>query len=414
MAERVAARHRAAILNDLRGRIPATAPSLGHRAGVLATAAVITLLPLAYLAVIAFAVYLTLIAILLPLFYREAGGDLFGMITVSLVLVTVCGAVIFFLIAPLSSRPRRREPMVLERARAPLFFAVLERLGRILDAPVPSVVELDDDVRIFARRRPGRRELTLHLGTSLVAGLTVAQLAGILAHELGRFRPRAGGRASLWVRGVGDWLWRRAYEPSAVDDGLARRMESGRHGWAVFLTLGLCRVVIRLTRGLLAGLAWIGRVIGGPAARRLELDADRYQVRLVGFPVFASTIEELRLLERAYERTLADLEGHWDEWRLPDSLPRLTLAHRRALGRDEVEEVRRLIASRRTGLLATHPSDRRRLAEARRVTRPPLFHSALDAGVLFEDFDELARRVTEARYAFELGEAVRPERLITT
>jgi Zn-dependent protease with chaperone function len=50
------------------------------------------------------------------------------------------------------------------------------------------------------------RDLTLTIGLPLVAGLTVRQLGGVLAHEFGHFAQGAGMRLTFVVRSVNAWF----------------------------------------------------------------------------------------------------------------------------------------------------------------------------------------------------------------
>lgn len=53
----------------------------------------------------------------------------------------------------------------------------------------------------------------LTIGLPLVAGLSLQQLAGVLAHEFGHFSQGAGMRLTYIVRSINAWFLRVVYEP---------------------------------------------------------------------------------------------------------------------------------------------------------------------------------------------------------
>ena len=60
-------------------------------------------------------------------------------------------------------------------------------------------------------------DLVLTIGLPLVAGLTVRQLGGVLAHEFGHFAQGGGMRLTAIVRGVNAWFARVVFERDEWD-----------------------------------------------------------------------------------------------------------------------------------------------------------------------------------------------------
>ncbi len=407
----------AQLLSALEGRLPEIPLTLGYRLGLLFVAGAMVLLPV---------LYLTLV-----------GGVLFGMWTyatdylpalvkassrgreavIFLFPLVVAGILVVFLVKPFFAPPPRAvRALRLERQREPLLFAFVDRLSQLLGAPIPVAIYLDNEVNAAAslQLRKGRsRGLELTLGAPLVAGVTLAQLAGVLAHELGHFNQRAGMRLSYFIRTVNGWLARLAYQRDAVDAWLLRQCKDPENGLLSMATVWTCRGLIWLTRKILVALTWIGHVISSFQMRQMEFDADRHQVRLVGFEVFAATMEEVQLLAVGHQQGLARLDECWSDGRLPDDLPQLALSYRHKLDHELVTTVRDHLASEKTGFFSTHPATAQRLARARRETGAPVFRSQLPATALCGDFAALSRLVTRAHYCSVLGEAVRPEELIS-
>ena len=56
------------------------------------------------------------------------------------------------------------------------------------------------------------QDMTLTIGLPLVAGLSMRQFAGVLAHEFGHFSQGAGMRLTYVIRRVNGWFFRVVYE----------------------------------------------------------------------------------------------------------------------------------------------------------------------------------------------------------
>ncbi len=407
----------ARVLAGLEGRIEPVVPSFGYRLSLLVISGLLVLLPILYLALIGAVIsgmwaYVTYLPFD-PTAHR--GRQLAGAFIYWLVPLVIGGLLVLFLIKPIFARPPRAvKPLALDRRRQPLLFAFVEKLCQVLGAPIPAAIHLDNHANASVRLRSGRRrEPILILGTSLVAGLSLAQLAGVLAHEFGHFKQHAGLRLSSFVRRFNRWLARLTYGRDAFDDWLVRQSKDTDNGFLSIFVLYPSRGAVWLVRKLLAGLVWLAQAISSYQTRHMELDADRYQARLVGYPVFAATIGEVQLLDLAHHQALASLEECWSDGRLPDSLAQLTLVNRRSLDPELVEVMRKATAEGKTGLFDSHPAPADRLAAARQEQGAPAFASEQAATVLFDDFPALCRLVTRAHYCTVLGEAVRTEQLMT-
>ena len=116
-------------------------------------------------------------------------------------------ALVFFMIKPVLARPgKRQDPVPILPANEPVLFAFIEQLCRQIRAPVPRRVQVDCQVNASASFPPGwlgifRRKLVLTIGLRLVAGLSIRELGGVLAHEFGHFAQGGGMRLTADDRG---------------------------------------------------------------------------------------------------------------------------------------------------------------------------------------------------------------------
>ena len=134
----------------------------------------------------------------------------------------------------------------------------------------------------------------------LVAGITLRQFAGVLAHEFGHFSQGAGMRLSVLINSINAWFARVVYERDSWDFELARWSKGG--DISVMLLVGFTRFAVWLTRRILWVLMWTGHLASVALRRQMEYDADRYEARMVGGAVFAQTMDRLRELRHGLER----------------------------------------------------------------------------------------------------------------
>ncbi|MEM8930931.1 MAG: M48 family metalloprotease [Acidobacteriota bacterium] len=330
------------------------------------------------------------------------------------------GAVaVAFLIKPLFAPRVPTGPRIsLTERSEPLLFAFVRRLCQEVGAPMPSRIDVDSQVNASASFRRGfasmvGNDLVLTIGLPLVRGLTLQQLAGVLAHEFGHFAQGAGMRLSYVVRSINAWFARVVYQRDAWDE----QLEGAAHASAeahlgLWLAVQLARAMVWLTRRILWALMMVGHALSCFLLRQMEYDADRYEARLVGADTFDATARELTLLGVGHQKALHDLSATWQDGRLVDDLPRLVVANRGQLDaatRTQIEDHR---TSSKTGTFDTHPADADRVASARQETDPPVFRTALPATALFREADRLAIVVSKGFYEDTLGQKIDESQLI--
>ncbi|HYG61753.1 MAG TPA: M48 family metallopeptidase, partial [Thermoanaerobaculia bacterium] len=193
----------------------------------------------------------------------------------------VGGTVVLFMIKPLFARRQKTDDEVpIDPAKEPLLFEFVRRTAVAVGAPVPREIRLDHEVNASASLRRGllslfSDDLVLTIGVPLAAGMTVEQLAGVLAHEFGHFGQRAGMRLSHIVRSVSYWFARVVYERDRFDARLEHAVkESG--DFRIRLVAWIAAAFVWIGRTILKGLMYVGHVISSSLLRQMEFDADRY------------------------------------------------------------------------------------------------------------------------------------------
>ncbi len=170
-----------------------------------------------------------------------------------------------------------------------------------------------------------------------MAGFTLRQFTGVLAHEFGHFSQGAGMRLSVLIRSINLWFARVVYERDEWDQTLLG-WSSPSNGAGMIFGLAI-RGAVWLTRRVLWVLMHVGHLVSGFLSRQMEFDADRYQARMVGGKALATTLEQVNFLSFAYQAAHADLSNHWRERRLPDDLAKLVLVKHSEFG-DELRNRR--------------------------------------------------------------------------
>jgi predicted Zn finger-like uncharacterized protein len=332
----------------------------------------------------------------------------------------IAGAVALgFMFKPLFARPARAPARrALEPEAEPLLFAFVDGVCGSVAAPRPARIEVDCEVNASARLEGSKRlgqgnELVLTIGLPLAAGLSLKQLAGVLAHEFGHFAQGAGMRLSMLIWRINYWFARVVYERDEWDVALAS-WSSGKSGIYLAALAGLARLAVWLTRRVLWALMSVGHIVSCVLMRQMEYDADRYSARLVGGETFADTSWRFQEISLAARGAYADLRSSWEQRRLPENFPKLVVANVPQIPAAAMTSYREAAARARTRLFDTHPSDKDRAARARaEAPGDGVFHLEGPATDAFGDFDALARDISFRMYKSQLGPEISENQLFS-
>lgn len=387
--------------------------------GLLLTAAGVLLLPLLYLAVIALACGC------IVAFVRQSESL---MLTWPPVLkgLTIVGAVtcgilfVLGLLKPFLARSSAvKRPRALRRDAEPLLYEYVNRLCDSLGAPRPISICITCDLNAGAESRQswlgwfGGRGMTLHLGLPLIAGLTLRQFTGVVAHELGHFTQRTAMWLENIVRRTTNWFVNAAYERDSIDDWLHRKCADG--GLAA---IG-CRCVLGvvwISRWVLRALAHAGAIISCRMSREMEFNADRCEVRMVGPRTLAATLWRMRQLSVAHQLSFLDVVSFYQEGRLPDDMIALAVANTNLVTPKVKKRLHRMLLEQKTGLFDSHPSDRDRIQAAMQdgstgLDRSGPLSNKLPATFLFSQFEKISKAATLQFYEEALRRPISPKLL---
>jgi len=406
------------------GSIPRVWKSPFYLLALLIVATVILLLPLVYLGFIAltgYGIYYHIIHNIDVLSLPSAMHRRTVFVIMMLRLAAYFGPILIgmilllFMIKPLFARPARGERRLsFVRENEPVLFAFVEKLCEVVRAPPPRRIDVDCDINAAAFFRRGLlsflgRDLVLQIGAPLVAGLSLREFAGILAHEFGHFSQGTGMRLTYIIGCVNGWFARLVYQRDTWDDQLIAL--SQEQGWLRLLFL-VARLFVWLTRWILWLLMIVAHAMSCSLLRQMEYDADRYWAHVCGSECSELNLKRLHALAKGSQTAFSFIAHCWQERRLPENLPALIVAEAERLSPEARQEIEKDISESRTHMLATHPSDRVRIQRTRSENEPGIFHLAEPASVLFADFDALCREVTFTFYQGLMGPEVRREHLL--
>ncbi len=361
-------------------------------------------------------------------YFAEIWAWPIGMNRVTFMVKLVCsctpllvgGAVAFSMVKPLfARRAKRMQPLALNAEMEPQMYALVHEVCRAVGAPAPRRIELSCDLNASAHFEPGlggffSGRLILTLGMPLAAGLTQRELAGVIAHEFGHFRQRAGMRVSALIRRVNGWFAQVIYGRDGWDEVLDSWSGGlDGHGFWIAIMLGCARLGVGVSRGVLWLLMIAGHGVSSALMRQMEYDADRCEIRLAGSAAFESVFVKLAALEAVMRDLHTEMRRSWrSKFQLPDNLPVLVEVRAARMPADRRAMLESKVGLGKTGWLDTHPSTADRVRRARQAAMPGYEVSDAPARELFGNFDTLSRLVTLAHYEDDLNVPVTPDFLI--
>jgi Zn-dependent protease with chaperone function len=288
--------------------------------------------------------------------------------------------------------------------------ALVEDIVWAVHAPKPKRIEVDCQVNASAGFGTSffgmfSNNLTLTIGLPLVVGLSGRQFAGVLAHEFGHFSQGAGMRLSFVVRSINAWFARVVYERDAWDEELRDWCQDSSI-WS--LVAVMVRVGVGITRCILWVLMVIAHCLSSFLLRKMEYDADRSEVRLVGIQTFEKTFRRIALMSAAEVEAKEIIEGCWMKDRYPDDYATLVVGLADTLPKRDREDVEDELEEATTGIFDSHPSFRDRLASAEKEDPDGVCSLRMPALDLFQNYEKLTSAASITHYKSMFGWGLKP------
>ncbi len=398
------------------GSIELPRVSFLYQAGLAVVAFAMVLLPAVYIGLIGLAGYTVYYHATHNLDLLSGHGAAIARLLIYFGPIVIGAILVFFMVKPFFARSTRQsEYFSISHADQPELFAFIGRICQLVNAPLPSRVDVDCEVNASASFRQGLASLfgndvKLTIGLPLVAGMTAQQFAGVLAHEFGHFAQGAGMRLTYVVRSLNAWFARVVYERDSWDHQL--EAWASEADFRISIVLHLARFCIWLTRRVLWVLMVAGHGISCFMLRQMEYDADFYEVKLAGSRAFVETMERLQNMSVASQTAYQDIRESWNSKRLPDNIPALIQHKAQTLSEDLKQKLAAAKQERKTGFFDTHPSASDRELKAKVRNEPGVFALAEPATGLFRNFSALARETTRFHYLHNLELTIGDQNLV--
>ncbi|HYF35323.1 MAG TPA: M48 family metalloprotease [Prosthecobacter sp.] len=390
------------------GSFAKTKVSWVYQIGLAVVALAMLMLPLIYVGLIVLAGWAVWWHILNDTFMFESahGRGAFVMLVLYAAPVVIGGIFVLFLIKPLFSRPAKPpKPFAITEAMEPELFAFIRKICDLVGAAHPREVLVDCQVNASASFRRGwwsllGNDLRLTIGMPLLAGLSMRQLAGVLAHEFGHFAQGAGMRFSYLIRSVNNWFARVVFERDAWDERLDEWARDS--DWRLMIVLKCAQGGVWVGRKVLWCLMMAGHFISCFMARQMEFDADSYEAKLAGSEEFPKTARRLRMLGAAANAAMGDAQSQYRHRQLPADLAAMIVWREQTMPEDFRKRLDTQVAEEKTHWHHTHPADADRNRAVLALQAPGVFHVERPASELLSDFPNLSRAATRHYYQKEL------------
>jgi Zn-dependent protease with chaperone function len=391
---------RAPPLDAFGGQISRTRTGPLYSAGLAVIAFAMVLLPLIYIALIAFTAWIVFLHLKYDTWiFAGGGGHVFVRLLAYIGPAIAGGILVFFMIKPFfAKKAKTPDPITLDKEKEPLLVAFVQKICGLVGAPAPCRIDVDCEVNASAGLRRGlwSKDLILTIGLPLASGLDMRQFSGVLAHEFGHFAQGAGMRLTYIIRKINFWFARVVYERDEWDIKLERTAKGT--DFRVAIILHAARGCVWLTRRVLWVLMQAGHAISCFMLRQMEYDADSYETKIAGSDAFEQTASRLRELNVATQVAYEDVRQSWASNRLPENLPLLIDHKANTLSEDIRQKLSSSAQSGKTGWFDTHPSDADRVRAARKLNETGVFRLTNPATELFSNFSELSKAVTRHQY----------------
>ncbi len=323
---------------------------------------------------------------------------------------------IAFMLKPfLARKPKREEPLSLDKDDERVLFALIDQICELQGAPTPSRIDVDLQMNASAGFRLGMRsffgnDLVLTIGLPLAACMDARQLTSVLCHEFGHFTQAFGMRAYYLVATVNHWFGRVVYQRDRWDVTIQNLSKS--NWWQMALIMNGVRGLVGVSRWILKGFMLLGHALTGLLSRQMEFDADGYAVRMVGPEGFEATMRSLVLASHAEQSAYHDVQTCLEQGDFPDNFPFLVSRNLFSFPEEASDKAWAQGQETTVDMYASHPPMGQRVQNAFDVEGPGQFAVDAPAKDLFKHWNDYCTELTQDWYNTWDGPAFDPDRLV--
>ncbi len=284
----------------------------------------------------------------------------------------------------------------------PELFTLIRCIADALGVPVPQRVDFDTSVNASVGFRSGWRslfskgDLVLNLGLPLVASMSVRDLGGLIAHELGHCRQGFAMRLYYVNLMVQVWFHRAILRQDGWEVLLAKGQKSESD--LVASCCGLVRLLVAIASFFMKVLINIHDLITSFMARQMEYDADRVAASIAGSQAEGPSLLRISMLSILEGGAVQDMLDRLGRGRLYDNWPEYLATRLGLLTPETRRPVEKDLLQAKRGWFSTHPSIAERFKAAERRPNPGVLHCAAPSRELVRDFRRQCKLATYAMY----------------
>ena len=298
----------------------------------------------------------------------------------------------------------------LDRNQEPLLYLFVNLIADAVCAPRPQNIYLNCELTAEIKTNkslagPLSKDISLHLGMPLVAGLDTQQLAGMLAHNFAYYSKDNGMRFFNLSHKLMSWLYQSVHRQDNWDDKVQQQLEQETaHAifWRVLNAGFWC------TQMFSRAFLFLARTISDKTLQQMELYADSYIIKLSGSQNFEGTLLQLQKLHLAREYSLNQLLESWQQKILADDFPSLIANNLQSLPADLDLYLQNHRPGESHDIYSCSPPQQLRLDKASEHDNQGVFQLLQAARTLCKHYHALARRVSYNYYTCELQ--LKPQR----
>ncbi len=390
---------RADLLRKIPQSLAKPAGGLGRSIQQMLLALIVVLLCLSYVAVLVALIALGAAFVIWgPSQLGLPAGAAYG-------LAAICGLLSLILLKPIMAAWfSRTDGYVLQAAKEPELFAILEKLQVALG--VPKEVSLCLPMDLVAKAEVGEgllsslfgKRVRLAIGLPLIAGCNADEVLGLLAVPIAR---HGQGLFVRMVCGGHGWLSRICRGEDVWDRAIKQWSSNPKRRFAkLWLPLGGCFLLSRVA-------AWpfwfVADLLVGITVDSVEEQAVKLQAELVGTTVPLAAAGQLGLMEFGWQGVAADVLFQHREKRMIDDL---IYQMRKNLAElpDEVKAVMsQPVPDDPQEVIQRHISAQRQQEILATLQVPGVISSPEPASLLLKDFTATCREATWEYYLRRLG-----------
>ena len=307
---------------------------------------------------------------------------------------------LYILLRPLFGGFKSYHGRVLRGHEAPALKSFTTELSRHLNVAPPRKIEINNETALRVDAYSGinsiyRDEYKIVIGAPLLMGMSLNQLAAMLAHELSHFRNKKKKVAFYLMHHVSEWLYFRASGQDKFHQKLLGRMQKEGLSKFEYVELWMWQRIHLVQQSAFSCMFSLHRRLTAWKSRQIELETDAAAISLVGSDDFASMLKQLRLIQKSQAAVSKQNDWAWKEGCLLDDYG-LAVALEARKTESKSEQFFKENADKEVTRFC--PSDWVRLENAKQLQHRGVLTAKVPAAMLLERPAQISKEITLLDY----------------